>query len=75
MSERAVGLALTRTYLAVSAFGGSGGGDQDVATCVADGLIHQFSLHQLNNPQPSDDDIVAMQTAATSLYATCGDTS
>ena len=73
VSDRAVGLALTRTYLSIAAFGGLGGGDEDVAHCVADGLVHQFSVKTLANPDPTDDDVTAMQTAAQALYAQCGD--
>ncbi|HSS69018.1 MAG TPA: hypothetical protein VLK34_10735, partial [Nocardioidaceae bacterium] len=72
-SDRAVGLALTRTYLSIAAFGGLGGGDEDVARCVADGLVHQFSVSKLTDSKPSDDDVAAMQTAAQALYAQCGD--
>jgi hypothetical protein len=72
-SDRAVGLALTRTYLSIAAFGGLGDGDEDVAQCVADGLVHHFSVSKLTNPDPSDDDVIAMQTSAHALYGQCSD--
>ena len=64
-SEDAIGLALARTYIAIDFLEGSG--DEDASRCFANGLVHTFTLDQLNDPtlDPDDPEIVEqVQTVA-----------
>jgi hypothetical protein len=48
-SGRALGLVLTRTYLSISVFQGSG--DEQGARCVADKAVHEFTPRQISDPR------------------------
>jgi hypothetical protein len=67
-SDDALSLILTRTYLSLQFFQVSN--DDQVAPCVADGLIHQFTLDQLNESSGGPD-VAALQAAAVDLLAAC----
>jgi hypothetical protein len=67
-SGRAVSAALTRTYLSLQFLTVSN--DSDVARCVADGLVHRFTLRQLNESADGPD-VDALREAARDLFGTC----
>lgn len=48
-SQAALRLAVTRTYLSIGAV--QAGADEEVARCVADGLVHAFTLAQVQDPR------------------------
>jgi hypothetical protein len=48
-SQDALELALTRTYTAIGLRGS--GADDDQARCLADALVHTYSVQQLNDPE------------------------
>jgi hypothetical protein len=68
-SEDALNLALTRTYGSIALVGD--GFDEALARCLADSLVHTYTVRQLNDPELGVDD-PGVRAKVRELAAACG---